>query len=318
MSWLLGELPFWRSPLHSLGSLSPHPLTEIDATQISAVCWGDVFKRWEETLDKFRPISETDQEKTVGLLRVFHKHLPEDGKLVLMKDVITIGPDDDKLRELAQHLRNAVLKPMRLTSGKQPKTPPVKPLRLDSIWYAYEQQYAVKQECLRRDGYQCAYTNWPDLESVQDGLVSVGPDNDGRLVACSKCARILPFALGELGDNDQEDTATGRHNKRVIWSTLQRYFPSFVKDKAETLKMVNRVENGLTLDRPLSHYFETFDVVFRPTEQVRGFVLMRIPSCHKASIVNAHLFTRQTYTILSGCHPSGATQKDASLATMKQ
>lgn len=111
MSWLLGELPFWRSPLHSLGSLSPHPLAEIDATQTSAVCWGDVFKRWEETLDKFRPISETNQEKTVGLLRVFYKHLPEDGKLVLMKDVITIGPDDDKLRELAQHLRNAVLKP---------------------------------------------------------------------------------------------------------------------------------------------------------------------------------------------------------------
>ncbi|KAK2735017.1 hypothetical protein CKAH01_18954 [Colletotrichum kahawae] len=206
-----------------------------------------------------------------------------------MKDAITIGSDDDKLRELAQHLRNAVLKPMRLASSKQPKTPPLKPSKLDSTWYAYEQQYSVKQECLRRDGYQCTYTNWPDLESAEDGLVSVGADNDNKLVVWSKCARILPFALGELGDDDQEDTATGRHNKRVIWSTLQHYFPSFVKDEAKTLKMVNRVDNGLTLDLYLHHYFVTFDVVFRPTEQVCDFVFIKIPSCCKASIVNAHI-----------------------------
>ncbi|KAF0320470.1 hypothetical protein GQ607_012226 [Colletotrichum asianum] len=31
--------------------------------------------------------------------------------------------------------------------------------------------------------------------------------------------------------------------------------------------MVNRLENGLTLNLNLCHYFETFDVVFRPTEQ---------------------------------------------------
>lgn len=94
------DIPLTPSPVlsSSLGELtnaSPEPAEDL--------------VRWSgERLQKYVALGGSDT--VVRLLNLFVNYLPKDGSIVLMQDIITLK-DDEQLRQLKNHLVDAILKP---------------------------------------------------------------------------------------------------------------------------------------------------------------------------------------------------------------
>lgn len=81
------------------------------------------------------------------------------------------------------------------------------------------QQEILKKDCLKRDGYRCAYTHVFDRDSAIEHLV-VPPT--GGTVSPTQLSHILPLALSKFDDAKQHE----REAVAVIWFSLYRYFPA--------------------------------------------------------------------------------------------
>ncbi|KAM5448731.1 hypothetical protein MaudCBS49596_005238 [Microsporum audouinii] len=77
---------------------------------------GDPGRRSGERLARYVAIDGGDE--VVRYLDIFINHLPEDGSITLMQDII--GLDDDQLRQLSHHLADAILKPVKASGAKAP------------------------------------------------------------------------------------------------------------------------------------------------------------------------------------------------------
>lgn len=94
------DLPITSSPVPS-SSFSQ--LTSVSSGQAE-----DLDRRCRERFEKYVPINA--QDDVVRLLTAFMDHLPKDGSVRLMQDIIALD-GDSKLRQLRNHLVDALLKP---------------------------------------------------------------------------------------------------------------------------------------------------------------------------------------------------------------
>lgn len=96
------ELPITSSPVPS-SSFS-------ELTAVSAGTAEDLDRQSKERLGRYVAASERDN--VVQLMDAFMKYLPKDGSVRLMQDVISLD-EDEKLRQLKEHLVDAILKPSK-------------------------------------------------------------------------------------------------------------------------------------------------------------------------------------------------------------
>ena len=118
-------------------------------------------------------------------------------------------------------------------------------------------QTKLKQQSLRRDGYQCIYTGLFDRRSVKEKKVTL-PQEAG--FGHTECAHIIPFALGKFNDKDTLET----ENKALIWWTLYRYFPA-LRGKIDAVS-INQLGNVVTLFSEAHNIFGEFELAFWPQE----------------------------------------------------
>ncbi|EGD94587.1 hypothetical protein TESG_02097 [Trichophyton tonsurans CBS 112818] len=259
------DLPITSSPVPS-SSFSQ--LTSVSSGQAE-----DLDRRCRERFEKYVPINA--QDDVVRLLTAFIDHLPKDGSVRLMQDIIALD-GDSKLRQLRNHLVDAVLKPIQASGGKTPAPTPsacgnnqeqiieslavLTPMNPSSR----NEQSKLKKDCLKRDGYRCQATGLWDDQSVESGHII--PD-DHKASTTTEIAHILPFALGKFdGDKDIE-------NKARIWQCLYRYFPGL--HKVLSPETINTPANAITLDQYIHHQFGSLNVTFKETDDAHVYEIIK-------------------------------------------
>ncbi|EEQ35017.1 hypothetical protein McanMca71_001785 [Microsporum canis] len=251
------DIPLTPSPVlsSSLGELtnaSPEPAEDL--------------VRWSgERLQKYVALGGSDT--VVRLLNLFVNYLPKDGSIVLMQDIITLK-DDEQLRQLKNHLVDAILKPVQSSGGKTPaatQSPCTDAqVQVDSLIMnpsTRNEQSKLKEDCLKRDGYRCKVTGFWDSKSVKDKQTTI-PKGDQHFRGDTEVAHILPFTLG----NFDEDKSFEVDNKAVIWQCLYRYFPGL--DKVVSPETINNPANAITLYFPLHRQFGSLNFAFKETSHI--------------------------------------------------
>lgn len=110
--------PCWKDPLANVGPIIPHPTPDSlpDSRLSSAVdgdYWIDVRNETLAVLDDYKPTSPEDD--TTKVLRAFASKLPDKGQLAIVSDICCLVQEDGpKLRQLRDHLVDAILKPSKL------------------------------------------------------------------------------------------------------------------------------------------------------------------------------------------------------------
>ncbi|EGD85132.1 hypothetical protein H112_08857 [Trichophyton rubrum D6] len=251
------ELPITSSPVPS-SSFS-------ELTAVSAGTAEDLDRQSKERLGRYVAASERDN--VVQLMDAFMKYLPKDGSVRLMQDVISLD-EDEKLRQLKEHLVDAILKPIQAVGGRTPAPTPSpchdSQVQIDSLMItsmnasSCNQQAKLKNDCLKRDGYRCQVTGLWDRHSVETGKIV---PEDGRTLAATEVAHILPFSLGSF-DEDKEFEV---ENKATIWQALYRYFPGL--EKVITPDTINTPANSITLFHLLHPQFGSLNITFKETDQ---------------------------------------------------
>lgn len=136
-------------------------------------------------------------------------------------------------------------------------------------------QAPLKALCLRRDGYRCALSGDPDMDSVVDGRVS----GEGRRSVITQCAHIIPFGLRRIDQNDEREVRRRLlsyhprqrltsmiiqvEQKSTIWWALYRYFPAL--DGVITPNTVNNAQNAFTAGSDLHGMFDRFGFTLEPS-----------------------------------------------------
>ncbi|TDZ24596.1 hypothetical protein Cob_v002364 [Colletotrichum orbiculare MAFF 240422] len=253
----------WPNPLRNFAPILPFPFKE-PAVELLNISNRKLEKICRKSLRAYHAPSKADELRTTTFLRIFLDYLPDDGRRVLSTDIIGTDGDDVALRCLAQYLRDAILKPVKIASGTQPDMLPT--YALDAKHHLLRDPGPLLRDlCLRRDGFQCAYRNLLDKHTAECKL-GCAP---GVKLSHTMCALILPFALGNnVGYMESEVT---KHNKVAIWTALQRYFPSLVKNPTKAMESIYTVANALTLDCNLRSKFEGFRLAFLPRSSYAEF-----------------------------------------------
>ncbi|KIN08016.1 hypothetical protein OIDMADRAFT_111057 [Oidiodendron maius Zn] len=200
-------------------------------------------------------------DDTASFLRTFFHYLPErEGQHNLAIDVHDTAQVGN-LRQLRNHLEQALLQAMRAKGGKTPAT--ITPSPRPAAEAATEElashhvqaatrdnQSGLKERCQKRDGHRCVVTGGWHPEHAPTGALS------GSLEA----AHIIPLALGSF-KNDVE-----LQGLNIIWEAIYRYFPSIRSRLHLELEDVNREENVITMYAPLHHEFGIFKFILEQTE----------------------------------------------------
>ncbi|KAI8720612.1 HNHc domain-containing protein [Fusarium sp. LHS14.1] len=259
----------WSNPLGTLGRIPSHPVAP---SQLSSAL-SDLSKfensddQAERLLDLFGSPGNENDEKITTFLRIFKRYLSKGGQAALNADIYAIGRDDAKLRALANHIREAVLKPMKVAGGQQPQsliTPPTYAqaaadiaASMSSLQLSTRRDQAnLKRDCLRRDGYRCVYSGAYEYKAT-DELVDLPSD---AFHIDTECAHILPFSLRRFDSRSALET----ENTAIIWCALHRYFPA-LKNKIST-DSINQASNALTLGRGIHGDFGSYRVYFWPSD----------------------------------------------------
>jgi hypothetical protein len=283
----------WHNPLRAL-PLIPQPPASLTSGLSSALTDPELFH--ESLLEVYNVLDnfgkrDKSNNKAASILGAFLERLPKDGKLTLITEIQSFSQDEQKLRDLAQHLVDAILKPCRLSrpysplnaryanslwlyivklAGGNSPTPVVTPSpaeEADEIEEAMQHiesstrqgQGALKKNCLKRDGFKCIYSGAYDWPSVKGSLVNAPK---GHPVTPTECAHIIPFALGKFDDSKAVET----RNKATIWSAIYRYFPALEgKINAEN---INQSANAIALNPATHKAFGDYNLTFWPQSQV--------------------------------------------------
>lgn len=103
----------------STTNISPHPSpsilsdTELSSPPSNASEFANLFADAKQFLTQYPSIGSNDPTRPI--LRAAIEHLPMDGRVVLMREIVWFGQDLGKLKELASFFSDAVLKPSMLT-----------------------------------------------------------------------------------------------------------------------------------------------------------------------------------------------------------
>ncbi|KAI5865908.1 hypothetical protein GGS23DRAFT_359584 [Durotheca rogersii] len=182
----MAALP-WKDPLGGI-VIERHPTPETSVLS-SALSNPDVFHdRMEEVgrvFGLYQPNAVPDD--TTRVLRHAVDNLPKLGSLQLIGEILEIDRDHEKLRQLRNFFVDAVLKPIGSTTGKTavPSRRSADSDETVTILSGMEvstrdEQRALKQNCLRRDGYRCMISGKFDLPSRQDELYHPNPGEIGK------------------------------------------------------------------------------------------------------------------------------------------
>ncbi|KAK3936961.1 hypothetical protein QBC46DRAFT_268572 [Diplogelasinospora grovesii] len=222
----------------------------------------DRMRKAEMILDKYE--SDIVLDDTPRLLYHTIHNLPQRGSIQMINEILWLGGDNDKLRQLRNFFVDAVLKPIGATAGQTvvPSHPTGRALEIDQLMSEKERltrndQEALKQKCLRRDGYHCLITQKFDAASCTDGLYQRKP---GELGGFTQCCHILPFALRKFNEENSMEVEA----KATIWWALYRYFPA-LRGKIGS-STINQEGNALTMVTVAHEYFGLFAFSIQPTD----------------------------------------------------
>ncbi|KAM6528089.1 hypothetical protein FALCPG4_009113 [Fusarium falciforme] len=267
----------WTNPLGALPPIPSHPVapSDLSSTISNYTTFAAAEDQADRLLELFGSPAHEDDQKVVTLLRTFRRYLPKEGQRALNTDIIAISRDDVKLRDLARHIREAVLKPMKVAGGQQPQsliTPPTYAQAAADITASMSSllpssrldQANLKRTCLRRDGYRCVYSGAYDRKAKKE-LPDLPRD---AVLTKTECAHILPFSLSKFDSRSALET----QNKAVIWCALYRYFPA-LKGKIGT-ESINQPSNAFTLGSTLHADFGEYHVYFSPKNDLENTYTM--------------------------------------------
>ncbi|KAF3806886.1 hypothetical protein GCG54_00007136 [Colletotrichum gloeosporioides] len=159
-----------------LSSVIAHPLNrqQLD-DQTDPDSFSDLWKLTDSVMEFYTPSSDN----TCMIISTFREMLSKNGAISLMTDIKKIGRDQVKLRAFSRYLIDTILKPMKLASmvnsvalASTPALPNFN--ATSSITQLAEpargRREILKDECLLRDGFRCAYSHCSDYESIMEGL----------------------------------------------------------------------------------------------------------------------------------------------------
>ncbi|TQN64906.1 hypothetical protein CSHISOI_10510, partial [Colletotrichum shisoi] len=256
---------------HALNNVTPHPLSQqqlddnqsdLSSALTDAREYGDLWELCDKILDLYNPTSPSDNTCTV--LQTFRQILSKHGQIALMADIKTIGRDQAKLRLFARHLNDTICKPFKVAGNiKIPPTPSPIPDAAAAVAQSAAQitpstrdnRGTLKKDCLRRDGFRCAYSHYVDRDSALDGLV-VPPV--GVPVAATHLSHILPLALRKFDDAKPAE----KEAIALIWYSLHRYFPA-LNGKIGPGSL-NQHQNLITFDISAHQTYDAFILAFNP------------------------------------------------------
>ncbi|KZL85526.1 hypothetical protein CI238_04621 [Colletotrichum incanum] len=256
-----------------LSSVIAHPLSQqqLDDNQSelsSALTDPDGYSNlWELTNKIMEFYTQTSlSDNTCMILISFRQMLSNHRAVALMTDIKTIGRDQLKLRSFSRYLVDTILKPMKLAGVVRSviSTPssPRPNAAISTTQFAADaqpsdrsrQQY-LKAECLKRDGFRCAFSHVIDRSSAQKGLV-VPPA--GMAVSRTQLSHILPLALKKFDNTSQRE----REAVASIWYALYRYFPGLEgKIGPESL---NQHQNCITFESTVHDNYDSHLLAFNP------------------------------------------------------
>lgn len=246
-------------------SLSPEVLSS------SLPAFIEAKSSFDAALASYR--AENARDDTKKFLEVCFKYLPLDGQVNLSKDVCKCS-DVGKLRQLAANIDTGLLRPLLSNGGRTPAITSSPRLDFDDDvedLHSLDMQPAdrsdqdrLRQNCLRRDGYQCVLTKcWTNSQKPYSLKQRRGP---------LRAVHILPFALGNFTNDDV------RRRSSMVWTNIFRYFPSVRSQLAMSIENVNKENNMMMLFSPLHEEFGGFHLILEPTETPNRYRVKTFPS----------------------------------------
>lgn len=94
-----------KDPLRHLPPLSRYPFELPELYEVPKM--GDM----QRARDALKAYNQLGQDRTRDILAAFLDHLPKGGKHTLESEIAAFADQNDKLRQLADFLRDAILKP---------------------------------------------------------------------------------------------------------------------------------------------------------------------------------------------------------------
>ncbi|KAK2737795.1 hypothetical protein FQN55_000906 [Onygenales sp. PD_40] len=137
-------------------------------------------------------ILSLQDQQLAACLNAFLDVLPLEGATVLANDILQCGNDHDKLFEVFENLRTALLVPMKSASH----TPSVASSPLESGAEKTPEQ-RFRDDCLRRDGYKCVVTKVMDRGRWKE----IGWPED-QLKGSVTAAHVIPFSYAKFADRE--------------------------------------------------------------------------------------------------------------------
>ncbi|KAK1839147.1 hypothetical protein CCHR01_18225 [Colletotrichum chrysophilum] len=209
-------------------------------------------------------------DNTWMIISTFRGMLSKNGAIALMTDIKTIGRDQVKLKAFSRYLIDTILKPMKLASmvnsvalASTPASP--NPNAANSTTQpagdtqppARGQREILKDECLLRDGFRCAYSHCSDYESITKGLF-VPPA--GMPAGGTHLSHVLPLALGKFNKANQGE----REAVTNVWYALYRYFPGLEREIGPD--SLNQHQNLITFHTGVREDYYDHWLAFSPIE----------------------------------------------------
>ncbi|KXG46262.1 uncharacterized protein PGRI_051180 [Penicillium griseofulvum] len=207
-----------------------------------------------EKVDAYQTVGPKD--KTVQILRAFHAHLPENGRVNFLQHLESLQTNK-QLHDHAQSLIDGLVAPFR-SLRSMPSISPRFGMEdsIDNIASEsagpMRREARLKTECLARDGGRCVVTGLFDEDSLDASNTSPSIYTD--------CAHIIPFSLASCS------TESEGYAKHIIWTNLIRYFPT-IQAINFNRENINDTTNAMTMSSQLHRSFGWFDFSFEETSQ---------------------------------------------------
>ncbi|KAK2741484.1 hypothetical protein FQN57_005617 [Myotisia sp. PD_48] len=202
-----------------------------------------------DSLAAYTPRTETDRTRSV--LESFIEFLPTEGSSAL-SSLIADHPGDEFLFKLANHLRSAIILPMKTRTPTPIIASPAPDYDLEVSQVAMRMeesptrsfQQQLKQQCLLRDNYTCMITTATDSSAPFPSVTRA------RL----ELAHIIPFSMAHWNGSPQS------HQIAQIWATLLRCFPRLRLRSND----INHPKNLMTLLSVAHQAFGEFKLALEP------------------------------------------------------
>jgi hypothetical protein len=207
-----------------------------------------------EKADAYQPIGPKDN--TVQILRAFHAHLPENGRVNFLQHLESLQTNK-QLHDHAKSLIDGLVAPLRWLRSPPSISPclemedSIDNIASESIG-PLQTETRLRTECLARDGGRCIVTGLFDESSLDANNTSLSTYTD--------CVHIIPFSLASWSSEPEG------YAKHIIWTKLIRHFPT-IQAINFNRENINDTTNAMTMSSQLHRSFGRFDFSLEETSQ---------------------------------------------------